>query len=160
MSKRLLTLLVALATAATFLPAAQPIAHAQSAGTSCGASICAGYGQADATWHVGAGAGQYTSKSPDNVVNSVTGGDVDPHGHSLVQKDSYGVQSRLSYRAIVVEDAEGDQTVFVKSDSYLAQDYLSRRAAQILLLNGSSVSYDEIFLMASHNHSSPYYMTP
>ena len=48
----------------------------------------------------------------------------------------------------------------MKSDSYLAQDYLTRRAGQILAAEGSAVSYDEIFLMASHNHSSPYYTTP
>ena len=123
-------------------------------------TVRAGYGEADATWHVGAGAGQYSRKNPDNVVNSVSGGDVDPHGHSIAQQDSYGVHSRLSYRAIVVQDAEGDQVAVVKSDSYLAQDYLLRRAAQILLLEGSDVSYDEIFHMASHNHSSPYYFTP
>lgn len=123
-------------------------------------TVRAGYGEADATWHVGAGAGQYSEKNPDNVINSVSGGDVDPHGHSLVQKDSYGVQSRLSYRAIVVEDGEGDQVAFVKSDNYLAQDYLGRRVGQILALAGSSVSYEEIFHMASHNHSSPYYLTP
>ncbi|MGH2756984.1 MAG: neutral/alkaline non-lysosomal ceramidase N-terminal domain-containing protein, partial [Actinomycetota bacterium] len=99
-------------------------------------------------------------KDPDNVVNSVSGGDVDPHGHSIAQRDSYGVQSRLSYRAIVVEDSAGDRVAFVKSDSYLAQDYLLRRAAQWLLTNGSEITYEDIFHMASHNHSSPYYMTP
>ena len=122
--------------------------------------ILAGYGEADATWHVGAGAGQYSNKNGDNVVNSVSEGDVDPHGHSIAQADSYGVQSRLSYRAIVVEDSAGDQVAFVKSDSYLAQDYLLRRAAQWLLTSQSGITYDEIFHMASHNHSSPYYMTP
>jgi hypothetical protein len=121
--------------------------------------VRAGYGQADASWHVGAGAGQYTAKSPDQA-NIGSGGSVDPHAHSTAQRDSYGVQSRLSYRTILVEDGEGDQVAFVKSDSYLAQDYLTRRVGQILQDNGSSVSYDEIFLMASHNHSSPYYTTP
>ncbi len=43
--------------------------------------VKAGYGEADATWHVGAGAGQYTAKSPDQT-ELVSGGDVDPHGHS------------------------------------------------------------------------------
>ncbi|MGH2753019.1 MAG: neutral/alkaline non-lysosomal ceramidase N-terminal domain-containing protein [Actinomycetota bacterium] len=121
--------------------------------------VRAGYGEADATWHVGAGAGQYTAKNPDQT-GLVSGDAVDPHQHSVAQKDSYGVQSRLSYRAIVAEDAAGDQVAFVKSDSYLAQDYLTRRVAQILEAEGSSVSYDEIMLMASHNHSSPYYTTP
>ncbi|HEV2755103.1 MAG TPA: hypothetical protein VG318_04925 [Actinomycetota bacterium] len=123
------------------------------------AVVKAGYGEADATWHVGAGAGQYTEKSPDQA-QLLEGGDVDPHAHSTTQRDSYGVHSRLSYRAVVVEDGEGDQTAFVKSDSYLAQDYLSRRVGQILEQEGSAVSYDEIFHMASHNHSSPYYQSP
>jgi hypothetical protein len=175
MSRRFLTLLVALATVAVYLPAAHAAAGALAAAPAgpCGAPVCAGYGEADATWHVGAGAGQYSNKDPmdptepggyqdglQRKFDSVQDGETDPHGHSITQDDSYGVQSRLSYRAIVVQDAEGDQEVFVKSDSYLAQDYLSRRAAQILELNGSGISYDEIFLMASHNHSSPYYMTP
>jgi hypothetical protein len=121
--------------------------------------VKAGYGAADATWHVGAGAGQYSAKSPDQS-GLVTGGDVDPQQHSATQKDSYGVQSRLSYRAIVTEDAEGDQVAFVKSDSYLAQDYLTRRVGQLLDAAGSEVSYEEIMLMASHNHSSPYYTSP
>ena len=121
--------------------------------------VKAGYGAADATWHVGAGAGQYSAKSPDQS-GLVTGGDVDPQQHSVTQKDSYGVQSRLSYRAIVTEDADGDQVAFVKSDSYLAQDYLTRRVGQLLDTAGSEVSYDEIMLMASHNHSSPYYTSP
>ena len=154
--RRLVALVLPLALVATGLTmSASSPARSQEASV-----VKAGYGEADATWHVGAGAGQYSAKSPDNVVNSVSGGDVDPHGHSIAQKDSYGVQSRLSYRAIVVEDAAGDQVAFVKSDSYLAQDYLLRRAGQILLLEGSEISYDEVFHMASHNHSSPYYMTP
>ncbi|MGH2806288.1 MAG: neutral/alkaline non-lysosomal ceramidase N-terminal domain-containing protein [Actinomycetota bacterium] len=155
MRRRLLPFLTALSVGLIGLPAAQ--APAQEPPST---AIRAGYGEADATWHVGAGAGQYTDKNPDNVINSVSGGEVDPHGHSIAQKDSYGVHSRLSYRAIVVEDAQGDHVAFVKADSYLAMDYLARRAGQILLLEGSNVSYDEIFHMASHNHSSPYYMTP
>ncbi|HYP22785.1 MAG TPA: hypothetical protein VEV43_04360, partial [Actinomycetota bacterium] len=83
-----------------------------------------------------------------------------PHAHSTTQRDSYGVHDRLSYRAIVVQDGQGDQAAFVKSDSYLAQDHLSRRVGQILESEGSSVSYEEIFHMASHNHSSPYYQSP
>ena len=137
-----------------------PVAGAQEAEPDAGAGVVrAGYGEADATWHVGAGAGQYSAKSPDQA-NLLSGGAVDPHGHSTAQKDSYGVHSRLSYRTILVEDDEGDQVAYVKSDSYLAQDYLTRRVGQILAAENSAVSYDEIFLMASHNHSSPYYTTP
>ena len=155
--------LLTLAIAASLIGAASPLAPAAVSAQevpTCADMVCAGYGEADATWHVGAGAGQYSNKNPDNVVNSVSGGDVDPHGQSIAQQDSYGVQSRLSYRAIVVQDENGDQVAFVKSDNYIAQDYLTRRVGQILALSGSSISYEEIFHMASHNHSSPYYMTP
>lgn len=137
-------------------------AHATTRATAdqaMGAVVKAGYGEADATWHVGAGAGQYTAKSADQT-NLVTGGEMDPYNHSTTQKDSYGVQARLHYRSIVAEDGQGDQVAFVKSDSYLAQDYLVRRVGQILAANHSSITYDEIFLMAAHNHSSPYYTSP
>ena len=145
---------------AAFLPSGPAGARSADAAEVVTGTVKAGYGEADATWRVGAGAGQYSRKSPDNVVNSVSGNDVDPHGNSITQKDSYGVQSRLSYRAIVVDDGKGDQVAFVKSDNYLAQDYLQRRVGQILAERGSQIDYDEIFHMASHNHSSPYYMTP
>ncbi|HYI45290.1 MAG TPA: hypothetical protein VE174_07515 [Actinomycetota bacterium] len=159
MPRKLISLILASLVASALLPVSN--APAQEAAPDAPTNVVrAGYGEADATWHVGAGSGQYADDSPDNVINSVTGGDVDPHGHSIKKSDSYGVQSRLSYRAIVAEDAAGDQVAFIKSDSYLAQDYLLRRAGQILQLAGSKISYDELFHMASHNHSSPYYMTP
>ena len=167
--KRLVLGAVASATliaATTVLPV--PVGAAPKGGDLEG-TIKAGYGAADSTWHVGAGAGQYSDKSADSVQGLADQGEIDPHNHSTTQKNSYGVHSRLSYRTIVVEDAEGDQVAFVKSDSYLAMDYLSRRVGQILDLEDrpgdlpdgpSKIQYDEIFHMASHNHSSPYYMTP
>ena len=154
------TRFLTLAVAASITVAGLPFLPSPVAAQEASATVRAGYGEADATWRVGAGAGQYTAKNPDNVANPIAGGDVDPAGHSVAQQDSYGVQSRLSYRAIVVEDEDGDQVAFVKSDNYIAQDYLTRRVGQILALNGSSVSYEEIFHMASHSHSTPYYSTP
>jgi hypothetical protein len=138
----------------SFVVPAAPV-RAQTAPT----QIQVGYGQTDATWHVGAGAGQYANKEGRDQGELVTGGKVDPHGHSTLLDDSYGVQSRLSFRAIVVDDGE-DQTAFVKSDNYLAMDALLRRVGQILLLAGSDIGTDEIFHMASHNHFSPMYSTP
>jgi len=135
-------------------------AGAAGKGADLGDTIKAGYGVADATWHVGAGAGQYSDKSADSVQGLADQGEIDPHNHSTTQKNSYGVQSRLTFRTIVVEDAEGDHVAFVKSDNYLAMDYLQRRAAQLLEAEGSQVTYDEIFHMASHNHFSPMYSTP
>lgn len=145
--------------ASLFALPAGPV-KAAAKGADLDGTIKAGYGVADATWHVGAGAGQYAAKSPQDPVTGLAGGDIDPHNHSVSQKDSYGVQSRLTFRAIVVEDAEGDHVAFVKSDNYLAMDALQRRAGQILAAQGSEVSYDEIMHMASHNHFSPYYTTP
>lgn len=121
--------------------------------------VRAGYGEADVTWHVGVGSGQYAAKDP-NAANLVTGGEIDPHNHSNVQRHSYGVQSRLTYRALVVEGSNGKRVALVKSDSYLAQDMLLRRVAQILADGDSGIGYEQILLHVSHNHSSPYYFSP
>jgi hypothetical protein len=119
----------------------------------------AGVAVVDASWRVGAGSGQYTEKEP-NAAGLVTGGFVDPFHNSVTQRPSYGVHSRLDYRALVLEGADGGRVALVKSDSYLAQDLLTRRAADILAGGDSGIGYDELVLMASHNHSSPYRTTP
>ena len=128
-----------------------------------GTVVRAGYGETDNTWHVGAGAGQYSKKWPENCEDpsacDPTSKPTDPHSHATTQTNSYGVQSRLSFRTIVVDDGT-DQAAFVKSDNYLAMDALARRVSQILSDADSSISYDEIFHMASHNHFSPMYSTP
>jgi hypothetical protein len=122
--------------------------------------VRAGYGESDSSWHVGTGSGQYTEKEP-NVVHLADGGEIDPHNHSWTQRHSYGVQSRLSFRTVLVEGSNGERVAFVKSDHYLASDALTRRAAQILAAAGTSgVAYDHIMLMATHNHSSPFYYSP
>ncbi len=108
---------------------------------------------------MGAGAGQYSDKRT-GIFGEAGGGDTDPHSFATTQTHSYGVESRLSFRAIVVEGTNGERVALIKSDNYLAQDYLSRRAAQILAAQGSQIAYDDIFHMASHNHSSPYYFSP
>lgn len=144
------SLLAALATILSVLPAAA---------FSEPSKVRAGVGVADATWHVGTGSGQYAAKDP-NGLYVLTGGDVDPFFHGATQQKSYGVQSRLTYRALVVEGSNHKKIALVKSDSYLAQDFLTRRAAQILAADKSSIGYDQILLHVTHNHSSPYYSTP
>ncbi|MGH2727937.1 MAG: neutral/alkaline non-lysosomal ceramidase N-terminal domain-containing protein, partial [Actinomycetota bacterium] len=125
-----------------------------------GSNVRAGYGEADATWHVGAGSGQYAEKDDPNL-GHLAGGEIDPYNHSWTQRHSYGVQSRLSFRTVVVEGNNGERVAFVKADHYLAADALTRRAAQILDAAGTSgISYDHIMLMATHNHSSPFYYSP
>jgi len=121
-------------------------------------TIKAGYGQADATWNVGAAAGQYagTNSLAQNVAGN---GEVDPSQFSHIKEKSYGVQSRLSVRAIVVEGLDGHRVALLKSDNYLAQDLLLRRAGQLLSEAGSKVGYADILHTATHNHSSPYYTT-
>ena len=117
--------------------------------------LLAGVGVADATWHVGAGAGQYASDQSADL-----NGEWDPNLQHFKQASSYGVASRLSMRAIVLQSPGALPIALVKDDNYLAQDMLSRRAAQILQQDGSKVTYDHILLSASHDHNSPYYSTP
>ena len=160
MSKARLVLSVVLLVALA-VPAAASMGR--TAGTNAAATprstVRAGVGSADATWNVGAGGGQYADKDP-NASSLVTQDEVDPHGNATTQKRSYGVQSRLTYRSLVVEGSNGERIALVKSDSYLAQDMLTRRVAQILDQGDSGVAFDNILLQASHNHSSPYYTTP
>ncbi len=135
--------------------AARPLPPAPTSGP----TLRVGVATVDASWRVGAGSGQYAEKEP-GALGLATGGFVDPFHHSTVQRPSYGVHSRLDYRALVVEGSDGNRVALVKSDSYLAQDLLSRRAAQILAEGDSGIGYDELVLMATHNHSSPYRTTP
>ncbi|MGH2737113.1 MAG: hypothetical protein ACRDKZ_16160, partial [Actinomycetota bacterium] len=138
----------------------------------------AGVGVVDATWHVGASAGQYSEDGTPVGVHANPGiGDdpnpsVDPHTHSTRRTPSYGVQSGLSARALVVEGSDGQRVALVKNDLYIPQDLLNTRVATILaehdrlvelgLQDGEVTGIDESNLVigVSHNHSSPYYSTP
>lgn len=119
--------------------------------------LCVGVGIADATWRVGAGAGQYAGETDGSAL---TGGDADPQAFATKSENSYGVQSRLSMRAVVVRGSNGKRMVLLKTDNYLAQNQLMRRVGQLLAEAGSSIKADDILHSASHNHSSPYYSTP
>ena len=119
-----------------------------SGATAQAGQLRAGAGVADASWHVGASAGQYASGRQDNF-------HIDPHLHQVKNAPSYGVQSRLSMRAVVVEEAGGERFALVKHDLYLSQDLLYRRAAQ--LLAGTGIDRTNLVIAATHNHSSPYY---
>ena len=114
----------------------------------------AGVGVVDASWHLGAGAGQYASDADPTA-------EWDPNVQHVKQKSADGMASRLSIRALVVQDGKGDAPIaLVKVDNYLAQDMLTRRVAQILAAKGSKVTYDNILMSATHDHNSPYYATP
>jgi hypothetical protein len=124
------------------------LATAGHAATAHAGQLRAGVGVADASWHVGASAGQYASGRQDTF-------HVDPHVHQVKNAPSYGVQSRLQMRAIVVEEAGGERFALVKHDLYLSQDLLYRRAAQ--LMAGTGIDRTNLAIAATHNHSSPYY---
>ena len=138
--------------------------------------VLAGVGVVDSTWNVGASAGQYASdrpglegeawadkvqdgEAPDIDPTRLATAGFDPNVHSVKRKPSYGVESRLSVRAIVVQGPDGPPVALLKSDNYLAQDLLVRRVGQLLEAQGSRVRRDHILYSATHNHSSPYYTT-
>jgi hypothetical protein len=118
----------------------------------------AGVGVVDATWNVGASAGQYAD--PHASLADSLSGSVDPHTFSTLKEPSYGIQARLTARAIVVEGTDGTRIALLKTDNYLAQDLLLRRVGQLLDADGTSkVTYDHILYGVTHDHSSPYYTT-
>jgi len=117
----------------------------------------AGVAVADATWNVGSQAGQYATER--DVGGELAGGGVDPNFYSIKDEPSWGVQSRLSIRALVVEGANGQKVALVKADNYLAQDLIQRRVEQ-LLDPSLGITRHNIVWSATHDHSSPYDLTP
>ena len=122
MRHRLPLALAALALAVTALPASALERPAVLDAAPLENTVKAGVGVVDATWNVGATAGQYADANSSLVENVGGGGDVDPHAHSRIKEKSYGTHSRLSVRAIVVEALDGRRVALLKSDNYLAQD--------------------------------------
>src|SRR5687767_12941324 len=132
---KLLASLIAASTLILGLPAIQRTASAQQVEDPTTAR--AGVAVVDATWHVGSSAGQHASEGRDTD-------SVDPHSHAFKTRNSYGVQSRLTVRAIVAEGTNGERVALVKTDNYLAQDYLQRRVGQLLEDTDSGVTYDNV----------------
>jgi hypothetical protein len=122
------------------------------------ADLKAGTATVDATWHVGASAGQYASNRAEST-------DRDPHLHQFKNAPSYGVQSRLQMRAVVVEGARNpdqrrgaNRFALVKADLYIPQDLLYRRAAQLIAEKGvEGITRENLVMAVTHDHSSPYY---
>ena len=135
------------------LTAAVAAALALAPGASA-ATVKAGAAAVDASWHVGASAGLYASDGTGAF--GVHG--TDPTVHSYRRAASYGIQSRLTARAIVVRGSNGKRVAIVKNDLYIPQDLLYRRTAQILEASGKSgIGRANLTMAVSHNHSSPYY---
>jgi hypothetical protein len=122
------------------------------AATSSDGRVRAGVAAVDASWHVGASAGQYASDG-----SFVGAHGVDPTTHSYRRSASYGIQSRLQARALVVEGPDGRRVALVKNDLYIPQDLLYRRTAQLLEEGGSGITRANLTVASTHDHSSPYY---
>ncbi len=117
--------------------------------------VRAGAASVDATWHVGASAGQYASDP--QIADGESNPSIDPGAHSTTKAGSYGIQSRLKLRALVVEGPDGTRTAIVKNDLYIPQDLLWRRTAQILEKGDSGITRETLTMAVTHDHSSPYY---
>src|SRR5829696_1801512 len=111
----------------------------------------AGVATVDTTYHVGSSAGQYAPTRDGGY------GDYDPHVQQGKNQASYGIQSRLSARAIVVREAGGAKHAILKTDLYIPQDLLWRRVAHLLEQGDSGIGRQNLTMSVSHNHSSPYY---
>jgi Neutral/alkaline non-lysosomal ceramidase, N-terminal len=119
--------------------------------------VRAGVAAVDASWHVGASAGQYASDG--SFVSTDQG--VDPTMHSTKRASSYGIQARLSVRALVTEGSNGQRVALVKDDLYIPEDLLTRRVAQILEAHGTSgITRRNLTIAVTHDHSSPMYSSP
>ena len=134
------------------------VARATPSASDSWTGLRAGVGVVDASWHLGAGAGQYASDANPTDASS----EWDPNVEHVKQQSADGMASRLSIRAIVLKDSNKNDppVALVKVDNYLAQDLLTRRVAQILAADGSAVTYDNILMSATHDHNSPYYSSP
>ncbi|MGI8461364.1 MAG: hypothetical protein ACR2OC_06965 [Solirubrobacterales bacterium] len=154
---------LAVSTAAILLVLAPAAAQA--------AQVTAGAAKVDASWHVGASAGQYAGDCvTDPVTGNSTGADCgagidaandnyDPTAHAVRRIPAYGMQSRLDVRAIVVDDCDGTPSALAKIDLYIPQDLLYRRAGQLIEASQDNcgVTTETLTVAATHNHSSPLY---
>jgi hypothetical protein len=129
------------------------VAAAAVPATASGAGVKAGAAAVDASWHVGASAGQYASDPQIDPTERT----LDPGAHATLRRGSYGVQSRLEARAIVIEGADGQRVAIVKNDLYIPQDLLWRRTALILESKGVGIGRGNLTMAVTHNHSSPFY---
>ncbi|PTU31223.1 hypothetical protein CJD38_07675 [Stenotrophobium rhamnosiphilum] len=127
-------------------------------GTPSGSKVRVGVGVVDMTPDVGYCAGQYCEYT--DILDGLAGGDIDPYLTHKLKKTSYGVQSRLTARAIVIEGSNGKKIALLKSDNYVAQDFLIRRVGQILDQGQSGIGYEQILYHVSHNHSAAYSSSP
>jgi hypothetical protein len=134
-----------------------PVALAAPASAAGTGKIRAGAAAIGASWHVGSSAGQYASDGSFVAVDQ-PGAPADPSFHSTRRASSYGIQSRLSVRAIVVEGPDGARHAIVKNDFYIPQDLIYRATAHLLEAKPElGITRENLTMVSTHNHSSPMY---
>jgi hypothetical protein len=121
--------------------------------------VKAGVAVVDMTPDVGYCAGQYCATAEQDYFGLFTGGSFDPFFTRTLKRQSEGIQSRLTARALVVEGANGERLALLKTDNYLAQDLLIRRVAERLADGNSGIGYENLLHHVTHNHSSAYSST-
>ncbi|HUR40001.1 MAG TPA: CehA/McbA family metallohydrolase [Verrucomicrobiae bacterium] len=126
----------------------------------------AGVAIKDASWHLGASAGQFAASGAGIARDR----GYDPYGHSTRKVGSDILGTRITTRALVVQGANGQRIAVASNDLYLPNDLLHRRTAQLLaehdLLaksNGgvvTGITDVNLATTSSHSHTSPFYSTP
>jgi uncharacterized protein YjdB/predicted transcriptional regulator with HTH domain len=128
----------------------------------------AGVAIADASWHLGASAGQFA----ETGVGIARDAGFDPYVHSVRKVGSDILGTRITARALVVEDGDGRRVGVIANDLYLPNDFLHRRVVQLLREHDHQVqlgtkqgpitglSKGNLAITASHSHTSPFYSTP
>ncbi|HEX4872648.1 MAG TPA: hypothetical protein VFV27_10065 [Nevskiaceae bacterium] len=128
----------------------------------------AGVAAVDASWHLGASAGQFSATGAGIARNA----GFDPFGHATRKVGSDILGTRIQVRALVIEDGDGDRVAIVANDLYLPNDLLQRRLAQTLIEHDRLVSLglkpgvvtgitgENLAMTSSHSHTSPFYSTP
>jgi Neutral/alkaline non-lysosomal ceramidase, N-terminal len=133
---------------------AAAVAFALAPAGASAAPIKAGAAKVDASWHVGASAGQYASDGSFASVESS-----DPSQHSTRRAPSYGIQSHLSMRAVVVQGPDGKRFAVLKADFYIPQDLIWRYTAQLLSEEHIGIDKHNFTMAVTHDHSSPMYQS-
>lgn len=128
----------------------------------------AGVAERDASWHLGASAGQFA----DSGAGIARDAGFDPYGHSTRKVGSDILGTRIKVRALVIEDGDGNRVAIAANELYLPNDLLHRRVAQRLaehdaqvlagLAEGpvTGIRSENLATTSSHSHTSPFYSTP
>lgn len=128
----------------------------------------AGVASRDASWHLGASAGQFANSGAGIARDA----GFDPYGHSTRKVGADILGTRIHTRALVVEGSNGQRVAVVADDLYLPNDLLQRRTAQKLAEHDRLVSLGlkqgtltgitgaNLAMTSSHSHTSPFYSTP